>query len=61
MENRHHRSLELDKILEKLAEKTACEDSRQLALNIQPEVTLEKAQALLQWIFPFMMKRPGTT
>lgn len=46
--DRHYKSLELDKILQKLADRTACEDSRQLALTLKPELTLEKAKKLLQ-------------
>ena len=33
---KHHRALELDKVLEMLAEETGCERSRQLALELVP-------------------------
>ncbi len=45
---RHYKSLELDKILNKLADKTACEESRELALNLKPEFNLEKARKNLK-------------
>lgn len=46
--DRHYKSLELDKILEKLADKTSSPDSREMVLNLKPELTLEKAQKLLK-------------
>ena len=46
-ENRHHRALELDKILAMLADCTGCEDSRQLALKTEPKTTLREAQRLM--------------
>lgn len=45
--NRHHKSLELDKVLELLAQHTSCEDSRFAALNIEPKSELVEAQALM--------------
>ena len=45
--DRHFKSLELDKILIKLSEKTSCEDSKNLALNLTPATSLEKVQELL--------------
>ena len=47
MLTRHHKALELDKILEKLAELTTVADSRDLALQLLPETTLYGAQSLL--------------
>ncbi len=46
MENRHHKALELDKVLEMLAVYTCCADSRELALNIKPEsdITIAKGE-----------------
>ena len=43
-ENRHHRALELDKILAMLADYTGCEDSHNLALKTEPKTTLREAQ-----------------
>lgn len=45
---RHYKSLELDKILNILADKTSCEESREAALNLTPEFNLLKAQKNLQ-------------
>ncbi len=45
--NKHHKSLELDKVLEMLASHTACEDARLAALELTPETELENAQALM--------------
>ena len=44
---KHHLSLELDKVLEKLAEYTACPDARAIALETQPQTDLFLARALL--------------
>ena len=41
------KALEFDKVLEKLAEFTSCEDARENALNLRPEGSLAMAQALL--------------
>jgi len=41
-ENRHYHALELDKILEKLADLAGCEDSRAMALNTEPATTLRE-------------------
>lgn len=46
--NRHYRSLELDKILEKLASHATCEDAKALALALTPQTDLHLARALLQ-------------
>lgn len=45
--NRHHKSLELDKVLHMLSEHTSCDDARQLALELKPESGLDAAQALM--------------
>lgn len=45
--NRHHTSLELDKVLELLAAHTSCEDARLLALSLEPQTELSSAQALM--------------
>ena len=45
--NKHHKSLELDKVLEMLASHTSCEDARLAALELTPETELESAQALM--------------
>ncbi len=40
-------ALELPKVLEMLAEHTACPDAREIALSLKPETSLEMAQSLL--------------
>ena len=45
--NRHYKTLELDKILHLLAEETSIEEAGELALNVEPQVTLDKVEALL--------------
>ena len=45
--NRHTSALELDKILGRLADFTACEDARTLALELAPESDIHLARALL--------------
>ena len=45
--NRHHKSLELDKVLGMLASHTSCEDARLAALELTPETDLDSAQALM--------------
>lgn len=45
--NKHFLSLELDKVLLRLAEYTACADARELALQLRPETDLALAQALM--------------
>ncbi|MBP3442205.1 MAG: endonuclease MutS2 [Clostridia bacterium] len=45
--NRHHKSLELDKVLEMLAAHTSCEDARLSALELVPQTDLDSAQALM--------------
>lgn len=48
IENRHYRSLELDKILEMLASHVTCADAKSLALSLTPQTDLYLAQALLK-------------
>ena len=45
--NKHFLSLELDKVLVRLAEFTACEDARELAMQLTPETDLSLAQSLM--------------
>lgn len=45
--NRHHLALELDKVLELLAQHTSCEDARLAALSLEPQSDLASAQALM--------------
>lgn len=45
--NKHHKSLELNKILDMLSEITSCDDAREMALNIVPSTELYDAQAML--------------
>lgn len=47
-ENRHYRSLELDKILEMLASHATCADAKELALALTPQTDLYLARALLK-------------
>ena len=46
--DRHYKALELDKILNLLAEKTSCEESREKALGTKPEFKLEKVERNLK-------------
>ncbi len=48
MENRHHKALELDKILEILADYASAADSKELALSLKPETNIKLARAELQ-------------
>ena len=48
MMNRHYKTLELDKILEKLASQTTLPDARDLALKLEPQTDLKKVRHLLQ-------------
>ena len=45
--DRHLTALEFDKILQELAEYTACPDAREMALNLRPQKNLMLAQTLL--------------
>ncbi len=47
MMNRHYRTLELDKILGMLKEETSIEEAGELALAVEPQYSLDKAQELL--------------
>ncbi len=47
--NKVYTTLELDKVLQKLAEEAHCEDTRTLALNIQPECSLSETRRLMQY------------
>ena len=38
--NRHYKTLELNKILERLAGKTNLEDAREMALKLEPQYNL---------------------
>ena len=44
---KHAKALEFDKVLERLAEFTSCEDARYEALHMKPETNLDMARALL--------------
>ncbi len=46
--NRHYKTLELNKILEKLAGQTSLDDAREMALGLEPQFDLEKVQLLLK-------------
>ena len=46
--NRHYKTLELDKILERLSGMTSIEDAREMALNLEPVFELKKVEQLLQ-------------
>lgn len=45
--NKHHKALELDKVLLRLAELTACEDAYALALSVTPAADFFEAERLL--------------
>ena len=46
--NRHYKTLELDKILERLAGRTNLDDAREMALKLEPQFDLKKVQLLLK-------------
>lgn len=46
--NRHYKTLELDKILERLAGQTSLDDAYEMALKLEPQFDLKKAQLLLK-------------
>lgn len=46
--NRHYKTLELNKILERLAGKTNLEDAREMALKLEPQYKLDKVELLLK-------------
>ncbi|MBQ2842020.1 MAG: endonuclease MutS2 [Clostridia bacterium] len=45
--DKHAKSIEFDKVLERLAEFTSCDDARYNALHLRPESNLDLAKALL--------------
>lgn len=45
--DKHAKALEFDKVLERLAEFTSCDDARYNALHLRPETNIELAKALL--------------
>lgn len=45
--NRHYQTLELDKILERLAAQTTLADAHELALSLEPQTDPEKVKKLL--------------
>lgn len=46
--NKHYKALELDKILNRLADFTGCADARDMAENLEPEHNISLAKVLLQ-------------
>lgn len=46
--NRHYKTLELDKILERLAAQTSIDEARRMALELEPQYDLKKVQKLLK-------------
>ena len=44
---KHMKTIELDKVLEMLAEKTACEDAADFARNLIPVTEIEEVQQML--------------
>lgn len=46
--NRHYKTLELDKILKLLADQTSIDDSKEMALSLEPQFELEKVKKLLK-------------
>ena len=61
IENRHYRSLELDKILEMLASHATCADAKSLALSLTPQTDLYLAQALLKHCLLYTSPSPRDT
>ena len=45
---RYSRSLEFDRVLEKLAEFAGCDDAKETILSLKPETNLDLANALLK-------------
>ena len=45
--DKNYKALELPKILELLAQHTCCEDSREMALTLEPKTNIRAAQTLL--------------
>lgn len=48
MENRHHRALELDKVLSMLSSYASAADSKEMALNLKPETNITIAKGELK-------------
>ena len=46
--NRHYKTLELDKILKLLADQTSIDDTKEMALSLEPQFELEKVKKLLK-------------
>ena len=46
--NKHHRALELDKILELLAAQAVCADTAEAARSLRPSLRLSEVQLLLE-------------
>ena len=46
--NRHYKTLELDKVLQLLAQETSIPEAGERALSIEPEVTIGRAEELQQ-------------
>ena len=46
--NKHYKALDFDKILERLAGYTSCEEAKEAALSLEPAKTFEEAFALLE-------------
>ena len=46
--NRHYKTLELDKILQRLSELTALDSAREAALSLEPVFELDKVNKLLK-------------
>lgn len=47
--NKVYTTLELDKVLQKLADEAHCDDTRTLALNVQPESSLSETRRQMQY------------
>lgn len=46
--NRHYKTLELDKILERLADRTSLDEAHRMALEIEPQFDINKVKKLLK-------------
>ena len=59
---KHMKTIELDKVLEPLAEKTACEDAADFARNLIPVTEIEEVQQMLSetdTAYQMMARAPG--
>ena len=45
---KYMQSLELDKVLQMIAQRASCQDSREMAMALMPATTLERVQRRLQ-------------